>query len=901
MNNSREKNEGNMNPLSVRRDSESNNILNYLKINGQNRLEEIDYDSYIKQSIIFSSTLVQENENNIGKEINKFFDLILPENKEVEPLKVNIAISNRYKEKNVNKQINDILNKKFSEELVLNDELSENISAILISAYQKIQNKYKFNSFDELMNEINNYNLIERDILKDYLIKEEENKKTNFVSSPKNQDYEIKNFFPISNSKKRKLSNSSQSSKLKNISPNKKEKKMYDFKEPKNDKTLPIPIEMLILKRKFDTIKKLKLIVSYSRSKKNKNIFDSSSFSNKVGSGLNVSFSSNYSEKNLKKENVQSNIFVLLNLKWLFPNLIEIEIDLSNDNIIKEQISIYKSSLKYLSKLLKRNLKNTDYSQNKIKKLNYDPLHGSIFLNYIQIEEEEEISHESDEPLSLNIKEFPENESNSNNIETNDGSNIINKILEENKLKDFDGLILKYEYTFQMIIIYAFFMSKIPQLFFCNFTIPFNFENEILRMLKKHQIIVTDFNLLSFLSDPKMIRITIDFNSLDNKAFQEVLSLLYKNNNLSICQLNFFPSENYFIPELLLKLLQESNSNYKISEMKKYDETKFGKIEPHEDIDIFLFKKLSEYFENNINKLFQTLYIKSTVTDLSLIFNIPSLLKKIDFYLMIIIKFILNIFISIDNMKLNLTAFNLQTSNFLFDNYKYPFIEEFFDKIYIYKNCELKLSRLTCQMKFKNIKNLYRIIPYNITQLSLGEFDLTTFIYFTEYITSSEFSLHSQLVRLKITLSNSLLNIDECYKYLLILLTEYPKELKEIGLNTHLIISKQQFDFLLKNINYNTIKNFYMNFNKRSLDEDEFQAIKHDINFINSDNILSNENYMKLYYVNRTLKSTSYIMSNIMNNLSHKYNKNFMDYEIYKIIEKFMCKKEEKQYIIRFT
>ena len=42
-------------------------------------------------------------------------------------------------------------------------------------------------------------------------------------------------------------------------------------------------------------------------------------------------------------------------------------------------------------------------------------------------------------------------------------------------------------------------------------------------------------------------------------------------------------------------------------------------------------------------------------------------------------------------------------------------------------------------------------------------------------------------------------------------------------------------------------------------------------------------------------------MSNIMNNLSHKYNKNFMDYEIYKIIEKFMCKKEEKQYIIRFT
>ena len=903
MNNSREKNEGNMNPLSVRRDSESNNILNYLKINGQNRLEEIDYDSYIKQSIIFSSTLVQENENNIGKEINKFFDLILPENKEVEPLKVNIAISNRYKEKNVNKQINDILNKKFSEELVLNDELSENISAILISAYQKIQNKFKFNSFDDFVSKINNFNLLERDILKDYLIKEELNKKkSNFINSPVKLDYEIKRFLTTSTGKIRKLSaNSATSSKYKNSGQNKKDKIMYEFKEQKKDKNLPFPIEMLILKRKFDTIKKLKLIVSYSRSKKDKNIFDSSSFSDKPGSGMNISFSSNCSEKNLRKDDVQNNIFVLLNLRWLFPNLIEIEIDLSNDNIIKEQIDIYKSSLKYFSKLLKRSLKNTDYSQNKITKINYDPLHGSIFSNYFQLDEEEEISYESNESLDLKFNDFQEEKSNSNNIETMNSTKKINKTLEDNLLKDFDNLTINYQYTFQMIILYAFFMSKIPQLFFCNFTIPFNFENEILHMLQKHEIIVTDFNLLSFLSDAKMIRITIDFNSLDNKAFQEVLSLLIKNNNLSICQLNFFPSENYFIPELLLKLLQESNPNYKLAELKKYDKMKLGKIEPHEDVDIFLFKKLSEYFENNINRLFQTLYLKSTVTDLSLVFNIPSLLKKLEFYLMVIIKFILNILISIDNMKLNLTAFNLQTSNLFFDNNKYPFLEDFFDNIYIYKNFELKLSKLTCQMKFINVKNLYRIIPYNITQLSLGELDLTTFIYFTEYITSSEFSVHSNLIRMKINLSNSLLKSEECYKYLLLLITEYPKGLKEIGINSHLIISKDKFDYLLKQMDYNTIENFFMNFNKWSLDEDGFQEIKKDIYFINTDNILNNENYMKLFYVKRTSKSTNFIMSILMNNLSHKYNKNFMDYNIFKTIEKFRCVNEEKQYIIRFT
>ena len=884
------------------------NYLNYLKINGQNKLEEIDNDAYIQQCIIFSSTLAQENENIIGIEINKFFNLILAENKEGEPLKVNIAISNRNaKEKNINKQINEILNNKFTEELVLNDELSENLAIILTTIYQKIHNKYKFSSFNELVEQINNYNLFERDILKEYLITDEENrKKERLNNSPVKPDYVINRFITNSPNKIRKTQPNLTTSKLQIKSPNRKKEKeriMYEFKPTKSDNDLPFPIEMLILKRKFHTIKKLKLIVSNSRSKKEKNIFDSDSFSDKDNSFFNLSFSSNLSEKNLKPKDVQNNIYVLLNLNWLFPHLIEIEIDLSNDNIVKDQISVYNSGLKYFSKLLRRNLKNTDYSQNKIKKINYDPLHGSIFDNYFQLEEEEEeISNNSSESLSLKVNTVNEEENMfGSNLENNYSNKKIYNYLEENQLNNFDSLINKYQYTFQMIILYAFFISKIPQLLFCNFTIPFNFENEILRMLQLHQIYLSDFNLLSFLSEAKMIRITIDFNCLDNKAFQEVLSLLFKNNDLRVCQLNFFPSENYFIPELLLKLLQDCNSNYKISSINKYDKIKFGTIEPHEDVDIFLFKKLSEYFEININKLFQAISIKSTVNELSLIFNIPSLLKKIDFYLMVILKFILNIIIAIDNMKLNLSTFNLQTSNFFFDNNKYPFLEDFLDNIYIFLNNEIKISKLTCQMRFINIKNLYRIIPYHVTQLSLGELDLKTFIFLTKYLTSSNFSVHSKLGKLKINLSNTLLNIDECYEYLIKLLDEYPKGLKEIGINTHLKIKKEQIDFILKKIDYNTIENIFLNFDKMSLEDAGFKTIKKDIYFINNDNIIKNDNYMKLFFVKRTHKSTNYIMSNIMYNLSLKYNKNFMDYNIFRTIEKFRCTKEEKEYIIRFT
>ena len=888
--------------------SDIGNYLNYLKITGQDKIEELDNEAYLQQCMMFSSTLSQENEDNIGKEINKFFNLILTENKEGEPLKVNIAMSNRFnKEKVIDNQINYILNKNFDSELVLDEEMSENIATILTIIYQKIQSKFKFNSYQAFVNKINNYNLFERDILKDYLITEEESRQRNMaLNSPAKPDYEINRFLSTSPNKSRKTVPIPDNSSKKNISTKiknrnstlNKTKIIYEFREKNSDKNLGFPIEILILKRKFQTIKKIKLMISNSVSRSKKNIFDSESFSDKDNSFINVSFSSNMSEINLKQKDIQNIIFVLLNLNWLFFNIIEIEIDLSNDNIIKEQILLYKSSLKHFSKLLKRNIKNTDYSQNKIKKINYDPLHGSIFENYVQLDEDEdEDSYSSSGSYSLKVNAFQKDD---NIFNLNDEQKVSNTNFEENQIESFDNLIKKYQYTLQMIIISAFFMSKIPNLFFCNFTIPFNFENEILRMLQIHQIYIADFNLLSFLSDAKMIRITIDFNSLDNKAFQEVLSLLFKNNNLRICQLNFFPSENYFIPELLLKLLQECNSNYKLASLNN-DKSILGKIEPHEDIDIFLFKKLSEYFESNINKLFLTLCIKSTVEELSLIFNVPSLLKKIDFYLRIILKFILNIFISIDNMKLNLKTFNLQTSNFFFDGNKYPFLLDFLDKIYIFSNSELNLTKLTCQMKFKNITNIYRIIPYNVMQLSIGELDYETFIYFIEYITSSQFSTHSNLLKLKINLSNSLLDIDDAYEYLIKLFTEYPKGLKEIGINTQFIINKEQIEFLLKQMDYNTLENIFFNFNKLSLDEKGFESIKNDIFIACNENVLNNNNYMKLYFTKRTIKSTAFIMSNIMNNLSIKYNKFFMDYNIFKNMEKYICEKEEKKYMIKFT
>ena len=55
--------------------------------------------------------------------MNKFFILILNENKEGEALKENVVLSNRLnKEKNINKYIDLILNRKETTNIVLTDE-----------------------------------------------------------------------------------------------------------------------------------------------------------------------------------------------------------------------------------------------------------------------------------------------------------------------------------------------------------------------------------------------------------------------------------------------------------------------------------------------------------------------------------------------------------------------------------------------------------------------------------------------------------------------------------------------------------------------------------------------------------------------------------------------------------
>ena len=851
-------------------------VLEYIQINHKNKIEELSGESHIKESmnLVNSLTLAEEN---IGAEINKFFQNILPENKEGETLKVLTTIAYKSKCDKVKLEmcLNDIMNRPETNTVTLTKELSEQLSIILKEIFKKIK-KSKIKTFEELKQKTQNYlpNFNQDDILKKYKCITSTNTLLESIGDKK----QIKNML----SSNIYLSPSPTLELKPQHSADVRNETIYKFRAFKEDKNSILPVEMLILMRKFSMVKKLKLTIN-----KDFNIYEDLNDNNLLGETI------------IDQNDLQNNILILLNLEWLFQSLVDLEVDLSNDNLIESEINLYRFSLECFAKLIHKDIKITTYQNNNTNKKNYEMAQKSIFSQaYYYIDED-------DDPLfdrsimnntTLNYSIYSTNTINNkkeNNI-TDDKTQI------HNDLKEF---INKYLYLLEMVIIYGYFIRNMSTIIRTKFIMPLNLGDEIYQMLKRQKIIINDFHFLSFLTNTNIIYITVQFNALDNQSFEKLLNYLNQNQNISVCNLSLFPSEEYFKTELLYKILQNCDENFKLKKTKKnkltFNPNIKRDLKGNEDLDTFFLRKLSDYFEKNLKKLFYFLTFKTCITELSLIFDIPTILNKSGYYTNVLMKFFLDLFIFIDCSINNIKTLSLTSENFVFDGRKYPMLNEFCDKLYFYLKKDHKLTSLTFQVKFYNIRKIYRFLPYNLTFLSIGSFDYETFNCLVDYLTSSEYSLRAKLIRLKISLNNSVIDINKnkINDTIMRLFMEYPKGLTEISLYTFLIISYKQLYNLLIKTNYNTLPNIFLQFSEKSLVKDK--EIENTFeNNLDKNMCIKGDNYFNLYAIQRDRNITSNLI-NLMMHLGEK-NKDFMQYNIYTNIEKFLCKKEKKKIIIQF-
>ena len=830
--------------------SKEKNFIKYLKINPSSHFDLLSEKEYSKEL----NNLPKIFNENIGvneDKIKKFFNNILLESKEGDILKINFALSSGCKKhkKAAQQSLNDIMNMKENSYLILSKDLASKLSQIIKEIFRRIKKYSNIKTYEELLINTKDFLYKGGNIITKFMVEKKEN-----VFPQKRAMFDF-----IDNSSNVYIDKSKSK-----INKTFQEKKtiFFQFKDIKEEKKNNLPAEMRCLIKKFSTIKNLKLSINNDKS------------SNKL------------EEFNLDLVDIQNIIIILYNSEWLFQNLLEIEIDLSNDSLLRNQFEIQYQNLRNLSELLNRDINISVYHFGLGKNAIFNPYQLSNFYSSFPKLQKDNFLY-----VYQNI--------NDEHILTYDFENENDEEMQEIGSEEF---INNKKYILEIIVVYAYFLLKIKNIRICYLKHPINYREEIIKTLKNDKIYLDEFNILGFFKENFIHHFTIDFNSLDSQSFQKVLNFISLNGLMKICRINFFESEEYFKSEILYKILQINESKYQDinKDNFKYDDNNkdIYDLKPNENLGDYILRKLFNNFKENISNFFYLISMRTNISELSLIFDIPKILFNHNNYITIILKLILNLLSFINSPISNLGILSIQAESLILNGRNNIYLVEFFDKLNLYNNINSKIKSLTFQCKFYHIINIHKLIPYGIEYLSIGSFDLETFINFTNYLTSVDFSETSKLKKLQINLNNSIFKYEQCKEYLERLLIEHPRNLTQISIYTNISIAYKDLKELLLKSNYNIIENIYFCFNKASLKDEEGYKDKLKLEEYNH-NIIIDRNFIDLYYAKRKKKNTKMILE-LMTLVSLKFNKSFSDYNIFLNIEKFVESNTKKINVVEF-
>ena len=830
--------------------SKEKNFIKYLKINPSSHFDLLSEKEYSKEL----NNLPKIFNENIGvneDKIKKFFNNILPESKEGDILKINFALSSGCKKhkKAAQQSLNDIMNMKENSYLILSKDLASKLSQIIKEIFRRIKKYSNIKTYEELLINTKDFLYKGGNIITKFMVEKKEN-----VFPQKRAMFDF-----IDNSSNVYIDKSKSK-----INKTFQEKKtiFFQFKDIKEEKKNNLPAEMRCLIKKFSTIKNLKLSINNNKS------------SNKL------------EEFNLDLIDIQNIIIILYNSEWLFQNLLEIEIDLSNDSLLRNQFEIQYQNLRNLSELLNRDINISVYHFGLGKNAIFNPYQLSNFYSSFPKLQKDNFLYVYQNINDEHILTYDfENENDEEKLEIGSEEFINNK-----------------KYILEIIVVYAYFLLKIKNIRICYLKHPINYREEIIKTLKNDKIYLDEFNILGFFKENFIHHFTIDFNSLDSQSFQKVLNFISLNGLMKICRINFFESEEYFKSEILYKILQINESKYQDinKDNFKYDDNNkdIYDLKPNENLGDYILRKLFNNFKENISNFFYLISMRTNISELSLIFDIPKILFNHNNYITIILKLILNLLSFINSPISNLGILSIQAESLILNGRNNIYLVEFFDKLNLYNNINSKIKSLTFQCKFYHIINIHKLIPYGIEYLSIGSFDLETFINFTNYLTSVDFSETSKLKKLQINLNNSIFKYEQCKEYLERLLIEHPRNLTQISIYTNISIAYKDLKELLLKSNYNIIENIYFCFNKASLKDEEGYKDKLKLEEYNH-NIIIDRNFIDLYYAKRKKKNTKMILE-LMTLVSLKFNKSFSDYNIFLNIEKFVESNTKKINVVEF-
>lgn len=756
--------------------------INYFKVDSKTKFDLIDDDYQIRLTMQLYTTLSTTQEDSIGKEINKFFNGILSKN-EGDLFEINQAVTSQVLEEEtisfetLSSSIDNILNTSYSDlQLTFDHRTIEDISNILFFSFNKIKeysNFYKIQTQADFLSSLFEINFHDVDIIKEYSVKNEIIPTRSRAGSKRSL---YKNSFMHS---KANLANNRMHEQFSSFL-HKNDSFGYSnfdssFKYFKSDiEMYPLPNELIILINKLQYIRRL-----------------------------------NFSIEIISEDKLISYIIILLNVGWLFPNLIEVEFDLTCEVMSTGLDYIFKEKLSEKMKEINKILKTTRYDTYKIpsvgrrtnkwdvnmsRSMSMPSKSSFITCNTTIISEQNTVSNKTTENLS----------NDDDNVFLTSKNGISGLQIVKNNLVKLD-----------MIIIYSYFISKWSNIKVLMLRFPDSFSRELETSLSEKNLTFFNINFMNFFVDvDQLIDLSVEFNALDSHNFEKILGMVNNNKTLRILRFSMFSSDKDYSPSGLFKLCY--GMKMPINKF-FYDRKNLNQNYLCDDIDHLIIWKLLNTFETNLEYLFCVLLNKRHLTEFTLVLDLPPILIEEDGYIITMIKFIINFLLLVSFEEHKYSVIKIIAPLLLFDSRKYPIITNVLSEIDESNQKNLQcITNLTIQLKFFCVEQITNLFTPRITSLFLGDLDYVTFVAFAKYYSQESFTQQSMLITLKLSLGFFIIDYKSMKKYLKLIYQSVPRYLSEHMIFSNLIVQKENVQELFNIINFNPVTKYLLEYNFKS-------------------------------------------------------------------------------------
>ena len=564
--------------------------------------------------------------------------------------------------------------------------------------------------------------------------------------------------------------------------------------------------------------------------------------------------------QNFTEEDLDLFIAIIINKSYIFSNLTGINFELKNYSLLQNLYEIYEYDLKK-SEIKLGNLFNfTNYDL----ELKNEKLRQWTFENdFIRITDKFIIDYD---PLNIQLKsrlaiKNAESDLNESYLSTTSNSiddiqinnSFINFNNNNNKRKEnsYSDIINKFKSTIEAMIFFFGFINKITNI--SNLSLSFfdSHRKEFDVLLKKfyeNNKELEYFHFLDFFFQfKKYEKFYINFNCLDYCSFSKINGLIDSYKQLKILKISFFSGDLSYITPALYKLYLtlEKGTLYTTSTIKQ---------KHHKEIYKIILEELLAKFEENLTNFFVLFQNKRYLEEISIYLDTPGVILSEVHYVMVINKFILNFLLTFDGDNKNIKTLKLLSPYTRFDSRTNPSIEELFDEIDHQTNNK-KLQKISLQIQFYQIKNISHLITTNLISLSIGELDEVSFIHLINFITSINFTLHSNLNLISIKLLTIISNFKKLKPTLKKLFNISINALKEIDLLTNFDLEEENdFIELVSLMNYTFTERFYLEIDSEQYKPEDRERFKKGLVFFKMSNNRRYTVLRRLFKSNKIIK-----------------------------------------------